>query len=117
MTCCNTTRGLAIRWSLASPNVPVLISVTGTGTTRVITITTNNPGFYELHAWLTDTATDPNVLATPPADSADNEWRFCTNSAGVATITLRHSGSVKSFYLWVNLSGGLSVVSDEIAFI
>ena len=117
MTCCNTTRGLAIRWSLASPNVPVLIAVTGTGTERVITITTNNPGFYELHAWLTATATDPNVICPGPADSVQNDWRFVTNSAGVATITLRHSGSVKSFYLWVNLCGGLSVVSDEIAFI
>lgn len=117
MSCSPPSRGLALRWTFASPNAPLLITIAGSGNTRTVTIATNHPGYYMIHIRLTASATDPATLTAPPSDSQVNEaWKY-TGSDGSTTFTLQHSGTPKTFYLWAFLGLGRGVCSEAIPFI
>jgi hypothetical protein len=116
MSCSADNRtGLAIETSLKSPNTPFEIAVTGTSASKTITITVDHAGYWLFRLWLVDSATTPGSKTLfPPSGSDVAEWYEVTNSSGVLTKTITHSGT-RSWYVCATLVGPVSV-SDVLAF-
>lgn len=115
MSCGDSEHGLAVIWTLVSPNANYTVAVSGTGVTRTVTITMNSAGYYLFKLWLIDTASNPGLeSAFPTSGEARTNWEIVTTSAGVITKTFTHNGS-RTWYLATSV-GGVVAVSDALAF-
>lgn len=116
MTCAADNRtGLAIETSMKSQNTPFEIAITGTSGSKTITITVDHAGYWLFRFWLVDSATVPGQKTlSPPSGSDVIEWYDVTNSAGIYTKTITHSGT-KTWYVCATMVGPVSV-SGALAF-
>lgn len=96
--------GVEVVVTSKSPNIAFAITVAGTGNTRTITIQTDESGFYDFHVWLGNSNTDPSKSIKLPDGGGGNDWTLPTNSSGVLTITVEHSGTW-DWYPWAVLIG------------
>jgi len=111
MTCCAATNtGLEVRWAISSPSSPVVIQVSGTGTTRTVTINVGFTGRYLLRMWLCDSVDPSAATLTPPDGDPTVDWWEVTAADGTLTKTITHSGS-GTWYLAVVLIGSVGVSS------
>lgn len=102
--------GLAIESSLKSPNTPFEIAITGTSSSKTITITVDpGSGYWLFRIWLVDGSTTPNLVTlNPPSVPGGAEFFEVTNSSGVLTKTFEYSGA-RTWYPCATLIGPVAV--------
>jgi len=95
---------------------PYISTVSGTGTTRTVTVNVGAAGYYLVDMWLTESANDYSrkPLASVPSGSATTQWREVTDASGVLTKTITHDAT-GTWYVAVLLLGKLNL-SDALAF-
>jgi len=97
-------------------NLGYIIAVSGTGTSRTVTVTMNRTGYFMFRLWLTDSATSLNtVTLTPPSGDTTAEWWEVTNSSGVLTKTITHTGAADTWYFNAVMLGQVGT-SDALTF-
>ena len=114
MSCNGYDNGLAIKVSTKSPNVPFLIAVVGTGTTRTVTISVDYAGNFLIRAWLCNSADPQDVTVAPPSGDATTQWLESTNASGVWTKQITHDAS-GTWYMAAVIVGPVAM-SAAIAF-
>lgn len=99
-----------------SVTTPHIITVSGTGTTRTVTVNVGAAGYYLIDMWLTESATDYSrkPMSTVPSGSATTQWREVTDANGMLTKTITHDAT-GTWYVAVLLMGKLNL-SDALAF-
>jgi len=115
MSCQDANTGIKVQVSSKSANIAFGVVVSGTGINRTITITTDTAGYFLFRIWLIESSTAPGQL-TPVAPSGGDtvEWYLCTNSSGVLTLTITHSGT-HTWYPAATLIGPVGI-GDALAF-
>lgn len=115
-SCADAITGLAVRASIAAPNTPFTMTVTGVGTTRTVTINAMLAGNWLFRLWLVDSATDLNTITlTPPSGSDTTVWYKVTESDGTLTLTITNN-TVDTWYLAAVLLAPVGV-SSALAYI
>lgn len=116
MSCAESEHGLAVIWTLVSPNAGFTIAVSGTGTSRTVTITMGSSGYFLVKLWLCDSATVPGTQSAFPSSGEDRvQWELVTNSSGVLTKVITHTGADRTWYMAAAV-GGRIAVSAALAF-
>lgn len=114
-----TNRGFTAVWYSTSVAVPLTITVSGTGSTRTVTLQTLAARNYRIDLWLADInlATSP-VTGTPPTTAAGGagsfEWVVITDADGAASFTIEHTGA-RTWYLFADIASRVSA-GVEVAF-
>lgn len=99
MTACGVKHGLGVR--VAGVHGPLaLLSHNVVGVTGTISIQVIGGGFHKFDVWLSDSKTDPKVSAKLPSESSKVRWEGVTDSNGQYEITVKHTGSANTWYLW-----------------
>jgi hypothetical protein len=112
MSCADSnTTGLAVEVSIATPNTPYLITVSGSGTTRTVQLQVDHTGFWLFKLWLVDSDSDPrSPTLVPPSGGATVEWFKVTDSTGLLEMTITHEGT-RDWYLAAVLIGPVATSS------
>ena len=113
-TCDTSSTGIGLV-VLAVPQIDGVLSVTNGTTSSTVSISIPSASEeYYYKAWLSDSATDPTESVTVPDVSGVTSWEGVTNATGGKTLTIQHTGSQHTWYMWIwfarmNTSGAITV--------
>jgi len=114
--CSDTALGISAEVGLVSGNLPMTIAVSGSGTSRTVTINVDSAAFYLLEMWLIDDAADPDTESlTIPSETGATRFRRATLVTGIRAITIEHTGAAHTWYMAVSLGGKIGI-STALAF-
>ena len=99
-------KGLLIIASTVSPNQSFSVGVSGTGSTRTITINANATGVWRFRIELVDLNTSPNVRTlVAPEPLQQKIFERYTEPTGILTLDIEHTGDAHTWYPLVTCLG------------